>query len=57
MVPSVSETLRRVPDGHPFVTDPQSPLLLGSLASLAVMLLAGLTVQIIALRRREKSVR
>lgn len=54
MVPSVSETLRRVPDGHPLVTDPKSPLLLGSLASLAVMLLVGLTVQIIALRRRGK---
>jgi len=29
MVLSVSETLRRVPDGHPLVTDPKSPLLLG----------------------------
>lgn len=57
MVPSVSETLRRVPNGHPFVTDPKSPLLLGALASLVVMLLIGLTVQIIALRRKEKSVR
>jgi len=39
------------------VTDPQSPLLLGSLASLVVMLLAGLAAQIIALRKREKSLR
>ena len=55
MVPSVSETLRRVPDGHPMVTDPQSPLLLGALACLAVMLVAGLAVQIIALRKRNKA--
>ena len=51
MVPSVSETLRRVPDGHPLVTDPQSPLLLGALAGLFVMLVVGLTAQIIHLRR------
>lgn len=52
MVPSVSETLRRVPDGHPLVTDPKSPLLLGSLASLLVMLIIGLVAQIAQLRRR-----
>lgn len=54
MVPSVSETLRRVPDGHPLVTDPKSPLLLGSLASLFVMLIVGLTAQIIHLRRQDR---
>jgi len=43
MVPSVSETLRRVPDGHPLVTDPKSPLLLGALAGLFVILVIGLT--------------
>lgn len=52
MVPSVSETLRRVPDGHPLVTDPRSPLLLGALATLLVMLVVGLTAQIIYLRRQ-----
>lgn len=52
MVPSVSETLRRVPDGHPLVTDPKSPLLLGAVASLFVMLVVGLTAQIIHLRRQ-----
>lgn len=52
MVPSVSETLRRVRDGHPFVTDPKSPLLLGALACLLVMLLVGLTAQIMHLRRK-----
>ena len=52
MVPSVSETLRRVPDGHPLVTDPKSPLLLGALASLLVILIIGLTAQIVHLRRQ-----
>ncbi|WP_100961265.1 hypothetical protein [Bosea sp. FBZP-16] len=52
MVPSVSETLRRVPDGHPLVTDPRSPLLLGALAGLFVMLVVGLTAQIVQLRRQ-----
>ena len=52
MVPSVSETLRRVPDGHPLVTDPMSPLLLGALAGLFVMLVMGLTIQIIYLRKQ-----
>ena len=51
MVPSVSETLRRVPDGHPLVTDPKSPLLLGALTGLFVMLVVGLAAQIIHLRR------
>lgn len=54
MVPSVSETLRRVPDGHPLVTDPKSPLLLGALASLGAMLLVGLAVQIMALRKNSR---
>lgn len=52
MVPSVSETLRRVPDGHPLVTDPKSPLLLGALSGLFVMLVIGLTAQIIYLRKQ-----
>lgn len=52
MVPAVSETLRRVPDGHPLVTDLNSPLLLGSQASLLVILIVGLTIQVIHLRRQ-----
>lgn len=56
MVPAVSETLRRVPDGHPFVTDLRSPLLLGAQASLLVILVLGVTVQMIALRKRGKPV-
>lgn len=54
MVPTVTETLRRVPDGHPFVTDMKSPLLLGAQASLLVILVIGLTAQIIHLRRQGK---
>lgn len=55
MVPSVSETLRRVPDGHPFVTDPKSPLLLGSVGGLFIMLVIGLIAQILYLRRQGKT--
>jgi hypothetical protein len=50
-VPAVSETLRRVPDGNPIVTDLQSPILLGAQAAIAVVLVVGLTVQMIRLRR------
>jgi hypothetical protein len=52
MLPTVTETLRRVPDGHPLVTDLNSPLLLGSQASLLVMLIIGLTAQIIYMRKQ-----
>ncbi|WP_419878412.1 hypothetical protein [Brevibacillus centrosporus] len=54
MVPTVTETLRRVPNGHPLVTDLKSPLLLGSQASLLVILIVGLTAQIIHLRRQDR---
>lgn len=52
MVPTVTEILRRVPDGHPFVTDLKSPLLLGSQAALLAVLILGLAAQLIALRRQ-----
>lgn len=52
MVPAVSETLRRVPDGHPIVTNPQSPLLSGILGFIALTLVVGVTAQIFYLRRR-----
>jgi hypothetical protein len=52
MVPTVSEVLRRVPDGHPLVTDPKSPLFLGSQAVLLAALVIGLTAQVIYLRRK-----
>ncbi len=52
MVPTVTETLRRVPDGHPLVTDPKSPVLLGAQGALAVALIIGVTAQVIYLRRQ-----
>jgi len=52
MVPTVSETLRRVPDGHPLVTDLKSPLLLGAQGVLLLILVIGLAAQIRWLRRR-----
>lgn len=55
MVPTVTETLRRVPDGHPFVTDLKSPLLLGFQTGLLAMLIIGLSIQIVYLRRRGKT--
>jgi len=54
MLPTVTEILRRVPDGHPFVTELNSPILLGAQASLFVILIVGLTAQIIHLRRQDR---
>lgn len=56
MVPTVSETLRRVPDGHPFVTDLTSPLLLGSQGGLLVILIIGVTAQIVSLRKKGRGI-
>lgn len=55
MVPTVSEILRRVPDGHPLVTDLKSPLLLGAQGGLLAILVVGLTAQIIYLARQGKT--
>lgn len=55
MVPTATEILRRVPDGHPFVTDLHSPLLLGVQASILAALVIGLTAQIIHLRKDGKA--
>lgn len=54
MLPTVTEILRRVPDGHPFVTDLKSPLLLGFQGGLLIALILGLTAQLIYLRRQAK---
>ncbi|TFY87167.1 hypothetical protein DYL59_19500 [Pseudomonas kairouanensis] len=54
MVPSVSETLRRVPDGHPIVTDPQSPLLKAALGLLALILVVGVIAQMVYLRKKAR---
>jgi len=56
MLPTVTEILRRVPDGRPLVTDLHSPLLLGAQGSLLVILILGLTAQIIYLVRQGKTV-
>ncbi|WP_423602072.1 hypothetical protein [Sphingomonas sp. MS122] len=53
MVPTVSEILRRVPDGHPLVTEMNSPLLLGAQATLLALLVIGVTAQVIHLRRQK----
>lgn len=55
MVPTVSEILRRVPDGHPIVTDLKSPLLLGAQAGLLAILVVGLTAHMIYLIRQNKN--
>ena len=52
LLPAVSETLRRVPDGHPWVTDLKSPILLGAQGGLFVLLIVGLTAQILYLRKQ-----
>jgi hypothetical protein len=52
MLPTITETLRRVPDGHPLVTDLKSPILLGAQGTLLVLLIVGLAAQIIHLRRQ-----
>jgi hypothetical protein len=55
MVPTVSETLRRVPDGKPFVTDLKSPLLLGAQGFLLALLVVGVAAQMIYLRKRARA--
>jgi hypothetical protein len=55
MTPTVSETLRRVPDGHPLVTDLKSPLLIGAQAGLFALLVIGVIAQIIYLYRQDKT--
>jgi hypothetical protein len=55
MLPTVSEILRRVPDGHPLVTDLKSPLLLGSQFAVLLALVVGLTFQVLHLRRRGRA--
>ncbi|HCN45832.1 MAG TPA: hypothetical protein DIT18_09400 [Pseudomonas sp.] len=52
MLPTVSEVLRRVPDGHPIVTDLQAPLLVGTQLGLLLALVLGVTAQVVHLRRQ-----
>lgn len=55
MLPTITETLRRVPDGHPLVTDLKSPLLLGAQGTLLVLLVIGVIAQILHLRRQGRA--
>jgi len=57
MLPAVSETLRRVPDGHPIAPELKSPVLLGAQALLLVLLIVGLTAQVIFLRRQSRALK
>lgn len=52
MLPTITEILRRVPDGHPLVTDLKSPLLLGAQGALLAVFVIGLTAQIVHLARK-----
>lgn len=52
MVPSVSETLRRVPDGHPIAADPNSVILKIALGTIAAIFFLGLITQFFCLARR-----
>jgi len=54
MLPTVTETLTRVPDGNPIVKELNSPILLGAQGSLLILLIAGLTAQILYLRKQGK---
>jgi xanthosine utilization system XapX-like protein len=54
MVPSVSETLRRVPDGHPIAADQNSPVLKAALGIVASVFILGVVVQFFYLARTAK---
>ncbi|HYG07672.1 MAG TPA: hypothetical protein VD865_14870 [Stenotrophomonas sp.] len=55
MVPSVSETLRRLPAGHPLVTDLKDPLLLGAQFGLLAALVVGIGLQVVVMRKRMRA--
>lgn len=53
MVPTVSESLRRLPVGDPLVTDLKDPLLLGVQGALFLALMVGVPLQMRALYKRK----
>lgn len=53
MVPTVSESLRRLPVGNPLVTDLKDPLLLGAQGALFLALLVGIPLQLRAVYKRK----
>jgi Sec-independent protein secretion pathway component TatC len=53
MIPTVSESLRRLPVGKPLVTDLKDPLLLGVQGALFLALIIGIPLQMGALYKRK----
>jgi hypothetical protein len=53
MIPTVSETLRRLPVGKPLVTDLKDPLLLGTQGALFLALTVGTALQMRALYKHK----
>jgi hypothetical protein len=45
LVPGISETLRRLPAGHPLADSPQSPVVLGTLLAWLIVFFVGYAVQ------------
>lgn len=52
MVPAVTETLTRVPDGHPWAASPAAPLVVGAQLTVLAIFLIGVVAQMISLFRR-----
>jgi hypothetical protein len=50
MIPTVTETLTRVPPSAPWVASPEAPILLILYAALLVLFFAGVTWQVRGLR-------
>jgi hypothetical protein len=55
LVPTVTETLTRVPDGAPFASSVSSPIVLAAHATLLLAFIVGLIAQIIVLRREGRA--
>lgn len=54
-LPSLTETLTRLPAGHPIAASPQAPLVVGLQLSLLVILIVGLTLQLRFLKPKSPS--
>lgn len=57
MVPTVNETLTRVPAGAPLASGPTDPLVLSAQGLVLLALIAGLAAQVVALRREGRALR
>ena len=51
LLPTITETLTRVPDGAPLASSVSSPIVLGSHAALLLAFVVGLIAQVVVLRR------